>query len=145
LNDPSTQGIVDHSITNTNSTPSVSLEVQNIKNGNIVSTQNCGKSSGYISRNSSNIFSFNNTIANGTYTSGYTVNVGDVLVFSISAGTLNQTCINGGLACIDTVLTVEVDNVQVFTDTDCNAGSVFTYTVQSNTSVINAYFLTENS
>jgi len=145
LNDPSTQGIVDHSITNTNSTPSVSLEVQNIKNGNIVSTQNCGKSSGYISRNSSNIFSFNNTIANGTYTSGYTVNVGDVLVFSISAGTLNQTCINGGLACIDTMLTVEVDNAQVFTDTDCNGGSIFTYTVQSNTSVINAYFLTENS
>ena len=145
VNNNTPQGITDHSITNTNNTASVSLEVQNIKNGSIVSTQNCAKSNGYISRNSSNIFSFSNTLANGTYSSGYTVNVGDVLVFSISAGTLNQTCINGGLACIDTVLTVEVDNVQVFSDTECNGGSIFTYTVQSNTSIINAYFLTENS
>lgn len=145
LNNPASQGIVDHVLTSTVKTQPVSMEVQNIKQGSIFSSQNCAKSIGSIVRNSNIIYSFNSNLANGTYSSGYTVNVGDVLVFNVEALPLGSTCIANGVSCVDTVLTVEVDGVTVFTDTECNGDSTFTYTVQANTSIINVYYLLENS
>ena len=145
LNNPQTQGIVDHNLTNTNTSTPVSLEVQNIKIASVVSSQNCGRAFGGITRNSNSLYGFNQTLANGTYTSGYTVNSGDVLVFSVESIPLNTTCLNNGVTCVDTELTVEVDGVQVYSDTQCNGDSSFTYTVPATATIINAYYQIQNS
>lgn len=146
VNNSQTQGIVDHTITNTNNSGSVTLNVQNTKIGATPTIQvNCGRAFGSVVRNTNTLYSFPQTLPNGTYNSGYTVSVGDVLVFSIESTPLNSTCLNNGVACVDTILTVEVDGTQVFSDSQCNGDSSFTYTVQAGTSVINAYYEIQNS
>ena len=140
INNSEPQGILNHTLSNTNLTSTVPLEVNVYKNGDVFGTQNCGKANGDVIKNSQTLYSFNTGLSNGTYTSGYTVNVGDVLVFDLAATALSPICVYNGLSCINTILTIKRNGVQVYTDSQCNGSSTFTYTVPPGTTSLTASY-----
>jgi len=66
--------------------------------------------------------------------------VGDVLVFDLAATALSPICVYNGLSCINTILTIKRNGVQVYTDSQCNGSSTFTYTVPPGTTSLTASY-----
>lgn len=146
VNDSTPQGIQNHSIQNTNSTTSVPLTINNEK------LDACSRTIGSITKQgyTTPIYSFNTSLPVGTQTTGYTVNVGDVLVFDFSTLLPNVACTGAGVNSVDLTFSLFRNSVQVYTDdihssTPSNNSLIYTYTVPAGTTSLSVGLLNDVS
>lgn len=138
------QGIQGHTLQNSNTTSSVPMVVDNEK------TDSCARTIGSITQQgyTTSIYSFDTSLAVGTQSSTYSVNVGDVLVFDFSTLLPSVPCTNAGVSCVDLTFILLRNNVSVYTDdihscTPSNNSLTYTYTVPAGTTSLNVQILND--
>jgi hypothetical protein len=149
-NNPQPQGINNHSISNTNSTPIVPLTITNTK------INTCTRTLASILKNSVMIYSFGTAAPVGTTvavfdgTSGIDVRVGDILTFEFTAVPTIPACVGVGAECSDLFFTLQRNGVNVTTDdiTSCvvsNNTLTYTYTIPAGSTSLSVQILSEVS
>jgi hypothetical protein len=149
-NNPQSQGINNHSISNTNSTPIVPLTITNTK------INTCTRTSASILKNGVFIYSFGviapvgTTVAVFDGTSGTNVRVGDILTFEFTAVPTTPACVGVGAECSDLFFTLQRNGVNVTTDdiTSCvvsNNSLTYTYTIPAGSTSLSVQILSEVS
>jgi hypothetical protein len=134
-NNPQSQGITNHSISNTVQTQTVPMAIT-LNKSNV-----CARSLGAITKQgyNGNIFSFDLLTSVGTTATTPIVNTGDVLNFNLSALPLTPTCVGLGINYSEVSFTLTRNGVVVNTDDVSypalgNGSTInYTYTVPAGT------------
>lgn len=135
-NNPQSQGITNHSISNTVVTQTVPMAVTYNK------TNTCARVIGSITKQGypTNLFAISPGQSVGTTSTTIVVNTGDVLLFDFTTLPLTPACVAIPVQSNDMTFSLERNNVVVYTDNISDPGNynnlTYTYTVPAGTNSI---------